>query len=87
MWAGKPLMWLDMPPYDARSREVHHLYQTSTAADACDRAKGRIDYLYVGRVERQNMPPDAFKKFSESGSCFALVFENPEVLIYRVQSP
>lgn len=86
MWAGKPLMWLDMPPYEARSRDMHALYQTGNAAEACSRAKGRIDYLYVGRVERQNMPPEAFRKFSQTGSCFDLVFENPEVLVYRVQS-
>jgi hypothetical protein len=85
MWAGRPLLWLDMPPYEARSRDVHQLYVTSDLADACQRARGRIDYLYMGRVEREGMPPEAFEKFSASGSCFSLAFENPEVRVYRVR--
>ncbi len=86
MWAGKPLLWLDMPPYSTRSADVHQLYVTSNVADACRRARGRIDYLYVGRMEREGMPPEAFNKFSADGSCFSLVFENADVQIYRVQS-
>ncbi len=87
MWAGKPLLWLDVPPYDARSHEVHQLYITSNLQDACRLARGRIDYLYIGRIEREGMPKGAFRKFSASGTCFSLAFENPEVLVYRIQSP
>jgi hypothetical protein len=86
MWAGKPLLWLDMPPYSTRSADVHQLYVTGNVADACRRARGRIDYLYVGRMEREGMPPKAFDKFSADGSCFSLVFENKDVQIYRIQS-
>jgi hypothetical protein len=85
MWAGKPILWIDVPLYETRSREMHRLYLTGSVAEACRLARGRIDYLYVGRVERERMRPGALRKFSARGSCFALEFENAEVQVYRVQ--
>ena len=85
MWAGKPILWIDVPVYETRSRDVHRLYRTGSVAEACRLARGRIDYLYVGRVEREQMGPEALRKFSARGSCFSLVFENAEVQVYRVQ--
>jgi hypothetical protein len=84
MWGGRPILWLDVPPYVERSREVHRLYLTRDIWEACDLARGRIDYLYVGRVERERMR-SGIKKFSITGTCFTLAFENPEVQIFRVQ--
>ena len=85
MWAGLPLLWLDIPPYAERSRAVHDLYVTTDPEAACRLATGRIDYLYVGSVEREGMPPGAREKFSAAGSCFSLAFDNGEVQVYKVR--
>jgi hypothetical protein len=84
MWGGRPILWLHVPPYIERSRQVHRLYVTRDIWEACDLARGRIDYVYVGRAERERMRT-GIQKFSVAGSCFTLVFENPEVQIYSVQ--
>jgi hypothetical protein len=84
MWGGRPILWLDVPPYIERSREVHRLYTTRDIFEACELARGRMDYLYVGHIERERMR-SGVKKFSVTGSCFELVFENPEVQIYRIE--
>lgn len=86
MWAGKPLLWIDVPSYETRSREMHRLYRTGDVTEACGLARGRIDYLYIGRVEREAMPKGAFSKFTAKGSCFSLAFENTEVSVYRIRS-
>jgi hypothetical protein len=85
MWAGLPLLWVDIPPYAERSRAVHELYVTTDIEVACRLAKGRIDYLYVGFQERQRMVLQAREKFSADGSCFSLAFDNGEVKVYQVQ--
>jgi uncharacterized membrane protein len=84
MWAGRPILWLHVPQYIERSRQVHRLYMTRDIWEACDLARDRMDYVYVGPAERERMK-SGIQKFSTAGGCFTLAFENPDVQIYRVK--
>lgn len=44
----------------------------------------RVGYVYVGRVERKAYPAAGLSKFRTDEDRFQLVYENPEVQIYRV---
>ena len=43
-----------------------------------------VGYVYVGRLEQTTYPPAGLAKFDDATETFPLVYENPEVRIYRV---
>ncbi len=75
------------PPTEIASRRsaVELIYATPSAETA-ERLLRRyhVGYVYVGRLERTTYPPAGLAKFDAAKDTFPLVYENPEVRIYRV---
>lgn len=84
MAAGMPISLLNVPEYEARSRRVRTIYGTPRAEEAWRAARDLgIDYLYVGRVEREAFGA-AIEKFETNPAYFLRVFRNADVRIYAV---
>jgi hypothetical protein len=89
MAAGRPISLLggtsDGSEYGERSRRVQRMYETADAQEAAAIARAlRIDYIWIDRVERAAYPA-GIAKFTTASGLFTLVFQNPEVLVLRVQ--
>ena len=85
MAAGMAYALLHRPEFDERSNRARRMYETPDAAEAWGIARELgVDYLYVDRVERQNVPPASLDKFDAHPEHFRLVFSNREVRIYGV---
>jgi YYY domain-containing protein len=70
---------------EARKTAVKAIYGHTEAAPALAMLKRyRVGYVYVGPLERKTYPAEGLKKFRENPDLFPLVYENPEVQIYRV---
>ncbi len=73
------------PEIEARKAAVKTIYGHADTAPALAALKRyRVGYVYVGPLERKSYPADGLKKFRENPELFPLVYENPEVQIYRV---
>jgi YYY domain-containing protein len=70
----------------ARRRAAVEAIYSNPRADAVEPLLRRyhVGYVYVGPVERKTYPRPGLAKFDASPSLFRLVYENPEVRIYRV---
>ncbi len=72
-----------------RVADVHRIYAGVDASETLDLlAQYDVDYVYVGQTERQYYPADGLEKFgamADSGE-LSLAYENPEVIIYRVDA-
>jgi hypothetical protein len=85
MAAGLPISLLRTPDYDERARMADAIFASGNAAQAYRMARAlRIDYLYVGRVEREAFG-EALRIFDARGDLFERVFGNAGTSIYRVR--
>ena len=89
MHAGLPISLLNAPEYERRSRAVREtIYATADVRQAWDAAvRMDIDYIYLDRVERGSLPPDALAKFDVDPLLFRRVFVNEEAAVYAVVRP
>lgn len=82
MPAGLPISLLRTPEYDALAARADRLFATEDAAEAAAIARDlHVDYIYVGRVEREAFPAGT-SKFSAHPEIFGRVFSNDEVAVY-----
>lgn len=82
MAAGLPISLLRTPDYDERARRADAIFSTTDVDDAVRQWRDfGIDYLYVGRVERETFP-EGVAKFAGRPDRFGRVFSNEEVTIY-----
>ncbi len=89
-WVGHEIQWRGYPdnidgsepPFSDRSDDVAKIYTTEDMAEAERLLKRyKVEYVYVGRLERQRYGEDGLAKFGE----FMLpVYENEGVTIYRM---
>ncbi len=77
--------WLWRGSYDEpgkRAEEVRRIYESTDAKDAKDLLKKyKVEYIYLGSLERQKYPGLDEEKFAGMGK---VVFENEGVKVYRV---
>jgi YYY domain-containing protein len=86
-WPGHEDQWRGGDPaaraqIGPRQTDVTMIYMTTNAAEA--RAlleKYKVDYVYVGQLERNTFPPESLAKFDQIGSP---VFREGDVAIYLV---
>jgi hypothetical protein len=85
MAAGLPISMSPLDPYRIASENVRAgIFQALAAGDAHKMARRmRIDYLYVGEVERQNYAP-ALALIASRPDLFTPVFQNSAATIYAV---
>lgn len=70
---------------EARRGAVRHIYSAPEAgAIEAHLARYHVGYVYVGWLERKTYPAKGLQKFEKAKDLFALVYENPEVRIFRV---
>ncbi len=70
---------------ETRKNVVRTIYSHTEAGRAIAYLKRYgVGYIYVGPVERKTYPPAGLLKFRTNPQQFPLVYENPEVQIYRV---
>lgn len=82
MAAGLPISLLRTAEYDEAAARADRIFATEDAAEAATLWKGLgIDYLYVGRVEREAFG-GGIAKFAAHPERFGRVFANDEVAIY-----
>ena len=82
MAAGLPISLLRTPEYDALAARADRIYQTADVDEAVALWRAlKIDYLYVGRVERESWTAGT-AKFTAHPEHFGRVFSNDEVAVY-----
>ena len=82
MAAGLPISLLRTPEYDALAARADRIYETGDVDEAVALWRElKIDYLYVGRVEREAYPAGT-AKFTAHPEHFGRVFSNDEVAVY-----
>src|SRR5262249_55925168 len=70
---------------ETRKNAVQTMYGSPDAARAAALLRRyRVAYVYVGAVERKTYPAAGLRKFGMNPDLFEIVYENPEVKIYRV---
>ena len=81
-WPGHELQWRgSASAFDGREADVASIYQTLDAEEAKTLlAKYDVDYVYVGRRERDKYGTEGLDKFS---NFMEVVFQRDEVVIYR----
>jgi sugar lactone lactonase YvrE len=70
----------------ARRREAVEAIYANPSADAIESLLRRyhVGYVFVGPLERRTYPRAGLAKFDTARQLFQIVYENPEVRIYRV---
>lgn len=82
MAAGLPISLLRTPEYDEAASRADRIFATEDPAEAVTLWRGLgIDYLYVGRVEREAFAAGT-AKFAAHPERFGRVFANDDVTIY-----
>ena len=85
MSAGLPISLLESPAYLQRSQRVLEIYATGDPQQAWEIARElKIDFLYLGRVERTAFP-QADQVLMSRPDRFRPVFQNRESLVLEVQ--
>jgi YYY domain-containing protein len=68
-----------------RARDVDQIYRTTSPSEALSLMRMyRVEYVYVGQLERLYYPEDGLRKFDE-GLDLEKVYRNEQVKIYRVK--
>ncbi|MBF8266922.1 MAG: hypothetical protein HW388_430 [Dehalococcoidia bacterium] len=69
-----------------RIEDVRRIYSTTRREEALELlGKYRVEYIYVGEIERHYYSPQGLEKFDRMvGTDLELAYTNPEVKIYRV---
>lgn len=79
---------LKTDPVGRRLEHVRAIYSAPDAESVFPMLQRyRAEYVYVGPVERLYYPPAGLQKFDADREHFRLVYENPEVRIFRVIPP
>ena len=82
MAAGLPISLLRTPEYEALADRADRIFATEDPAEAVAIwHELNIDYLYVGRAEREAFPA-GIAKFAGHPERFGRVFSNDEVAVY-----
>lgn len=82
MPAGLPISLLRTPEYEALAARADRLYATDDASEAAAIARDLgVDYIYVGRVERDAFPAGS-EKFDTHPAVFGRVFSNDDASVY-----
>jgi uncharacterized membrane protein len=84
-WRGRPSLDGSGTPFTERPEEVETIYTTmdvQAARSLLD--KYDVEYVYVGRLERETYGEGGLEKFREF---MTPVFENEGVTIYRMPAP
>ena len=85
MSAGLPISLLRTPIYEERAARADRMFSSGNAEEASHIARElRVDYLYVGRVERDAFG-DAIAALDRRPDLFAVVFRNTEAAVYAVK--
>ena len=70
---------------ESRATAVQAIYTTPSAEVAEGLLRRyHVGYVYVGRLERVTYPPVGLTKFDTAKETFPLVYENPDVRIFRL---
>ena len=72
---------------DARTRDVHIIYVSSDAAATLQLLNDyKVEYVYVGELERNYYPLEGLMKFQdmEAQGHLEVVYKNQEVMVYQV---
>ena len=88
MAAARPISLMNVPEYEARSRQVHAIYAGARAEDAA-RTAGQlgIQYIFIGPAEVRSTGADRLAKFETRPDLFRKVFGNAGTRIYEVLEP
>ena len=83
-WPGHELQWRgSSAPFEGREQDVATIYQTLDVEEAKELlAKYDVEYVYVGRREREKYGDEGMEKFS---SFMDLDFESDGVRLYRLR--
>jgi hypothetical protein len=85
MAVGLPISMVPLQKYREGSRRAAWIFETSSAESAHSlAAHNGIEYLYLGRPEREQHPA-AQARFDAAPEYFVPVFRNGEATIYRVK--
>ena len=82
-WAGHEAQWRgSYLPMEGRKEDIEAIYKTLDVDEAKNLlTKYRVDYVYVGRLERETYGEAGLAKFS---TFMATVFEEGDVMVYRI---
>ena len=88
MAAARPISLMNVPEYEARSRQVHAIYAGARPEDAARAAAQLgIQYIFIGPAEVKSIRADRLAKFETRPDLFRKVFENASTRIYEVLGP
>jgi hypothetical protein len=86
--AARPISLMNIPDYEARSRQVHAMYAGSNPETAARTARQLgIAYVYVGPDEYRANKTAALAKFDARPDLFRLAFANSRTRVYEVLGP
>ena len=84
MSIGIPISLLPSPEYEAGSREVQQIYKGMAPREAWETARRRgIEYFYVDNADRATYC-DGLAVFDSNPEYFTPVFQNADVMLYKV---
>ena len=88
MAAARPISLMNVPEYEARSRQVRAIYAGGRPDVAAETARTLgIDYIFIGPAEIKSNGPDRLAKFDARPELFRKVFQNGRTRIYEVLGP
>jgi YYY domain-containing protein len=79
MWRGN---W---DKVSGRDRDVDTIYNNPDGDEAISLLrKYNVEYIYVGKLEKERYPAESLQKFSSHPERYKLIYENQGVVIYQV---
>ena len=86
-WLTHEVMWRgSWDEVAGRNTEVDNLYKSpdSDEALAILRSKYNVEYIYVGKLEKERYLAESLQEFASHPEIYTPVYENQGVVIYQV---
>jgi uncharacterized membrane protein len=85
-WVTHEVMWRgSWEPMSGRSTDVDEIYKSPDSDEALVLLqKYNVEYIYVGKLEKERYPAESLLKFASDPERYTLVYENQGVKIYQV---
>jgi YYY domain-containing protein len=87
-WGGWEVMWRGGDLWGTvteRSEATDTIYRTTDEEEAgALLAEYNVEYVYVGTIEEERYEPEGLQKFAGHPDRYELVYENPDVMIFKV---
>jgi uncharacterized membrane protein len=87
-WVTHEVMWRgSWDEASRREKDVNQIYASPDSDEALSLLKKyNVEYVYVGKVEKENYPAESLQKFASDPERYQPIYEKDGVIIYQVMS-